>query len=324
MVQNEYGVRNKPASNASYSKSSPRVPLTPAVGTWGQRLADNASIGNPVLPQKASTLHSAHPPKTVSYSSPRESGAVTLPVIPKPPVIDPRNLGSGKEALRSHPTRSYKETETQNRKFVIFNDNDGRTILKGPEQSTEISPRSRKGQVVPVKARDEGLLPFPSPESWETNSQKRIKKSADKEVPAILIEPPSPGGVQQQSDTEHLCVNRVYQDLHKKSQIENRKLNQELKHLAKENNTLQNLLPVAETLCAARGIKFNTEAFEALPQALEKILTDLNRARFAAEHHKRRKRELECRIYKLENELTSLRYDGDEDYIREVETTSDI
>ncbi|KAI1354052.1 hypothetical protein F5Y01DRAFT_312313 [Xylaria sp. FL0043] len=323
MIRNEYGVRNKTASDAS-SKLSPRAPLTPVVGNWGQRLADNPSIGNLVLPQAASTLHSARPSRTGSYSPPREAGVVALPIIPKPPVIDPRNLGSGKEALRSHPTRSYKETETHNRKFVIFNDNDGRTILKGPEESTEISLRSRKGQVLPVKARAEGLLPFPSPESWETNEERRMKKSADKEVPTILIEPPSPGEVQQHPDTEHFCVNRVYQDLHTKSQIENRKLNQEVKHLIEENSTLQNLLPVAKSLCAVQGIEFNTEAFEALPQALEKVLTDLNRARFVAEHHKRRKKELECRIYKLENELTSLRYDEDEDYIREVETTPNI
>ncbi|KAI0908899.1 hypothetical protein F4823DRAFT_639579 [Ustulina deusta] len=330
--------------------SSIEPPVGKRTGNDGDKyFADRASIEQPSpLP---GTPHPYLPrPSANLDSSPQESRGFT---IPKSPQIDPRNLGSENEALHSHPclegltwdsTQSDKETKAWNRKFVIYGRGDAdHIILKGPEHSETLVTERPRSPIFSSKARDATLELFPSPESWETNGEKIVEEPADSAIPAIQLNPPAEGDTQK-VDTGHLCVNRAYKDLHEKSERENRKLNGQLRRLLplasllseaegidiedtqalkealrdiiEDNRRLTNLWPLAVTLSADQGIELNTDEFGALHHALEKALADVKRAKFAAGHHKRIRKSLECRVRRLENELSSLRYAGDEDYIR--------
>ncbi|KAI0506126.1 hypothetical protein F5B22DRAFT_651061 [Xylaria bambusicola] len=299
--------------------------------TRNQSLVDQPIVGWPLPSRSSHVLDS--PPTGILNSS----------------QIDPRNLGSAKEALHSHPTRIWVEdkahgftendkgTKVQNRKFVICErGHDGHMVIKRPGQPA-VAVSKAQGAVL------DQILGLGGQEAIEDIN---ISKAGTSAMPSIQVTPPSEGSGQIM-ETDHLCVNNAYRELHEKSKKEIRLVKWQLKrvvplaYLISEaegidiNNTtalkeklewiiedsrmLEKLLPLITTLCEDQRIEFNEDALKILPRALQKVLYDAretNRARFVAGHHKRARHALEGRVRRLESELSRLRYTGEEDYIR--------
>ncbi|GAW19981.1 hypothetical protein ANO14919_094750 [Xylariales sp. No.14919] len=252
-------------------------------------------------------------------------------------VLRSNSTPSSLESVAESPPQSDKVIKAQNRKFAIYERVDSRSILlRGPEPLKDLLARHPQGQIISTQAWRATLERLPSSDTRETNKESKIEEIGDYAIPVIRLTPPPEGDVQQ-VDLWRLSTNDAYKSLYEKSERENRTLKRilPLVWLTAEAEGLdtydavtleytlrgiiedrQRLLPLAAILCADQGIEFDTEAFEALPSALEKILKDAERAKFAAGHHKRARKQLESRMGRLENELLRFRNDVDEDYVR--------
>ncbi|KAI1307815.1 hypothetical protein F5Y03DRAFT_393882 [Xylaria venustula] len=229
------------------------------------------------------------------------------------PRINTHNLGSANEALHSHPiTKHEAEKIVRNRDFIIYeSENDGHIILKGTKDSRDLSAeRPTFSEVI----RDAALTESSDRKNLE-DEEKTGEKPTDTAVPIIHLAPPPEGDVQQ-VDTGHLCINVAYRDLHQRSHVENRVLHHMVRDLKGEIELLKGLLPLATTLCVDQGIECDITKLGTLQPALETVLADFRRAKHAATHHKRRKKELEARVRELEGELADLRRARDEDRMR--------
>ena len=302
--------------------------------TNAQQLTDRAVIGWP-LPLPETTT-----PLPVSSSQ----GPGIAPKIPKSPQIDPRNLGSAKEALHSHPAnvstarsplQNDKDTE-QNRKCVIYENPDGRLIIRRPGRPT----------LFISKAQSAVLEQILSPESQQNSEERKAEKTDKPTIPTIQVTRSSGENVQDEAETEHICENTAYKDLYKNSQRNVRALKRQVKRVVplaflvsdaedvdiedttglieklewiiEDSKTLVKVLPLITALCEDQRIKFDEDALRILPRVLEKVLADsreTRRARQAAGHYKRAKKALECRMKRMEDELARLRYSGEEEYI---------
>ncbi|GAW25129.1 hypothetical protein SAMD00023353_0200070 [Rosellinia necatrix] len=280
----------------------------------------------------------------------------SLPQVPTPPKVDRRNLGSKDDALHSHPVgnralespRSDNKIKGKHRKFVICetDDDDDCISLKGPDSPTDSVAKRRQGHVFSMKTLEAEFQEFPRPESWKgKETENHTHQTAKHTIPVIKLTPPPEGDIDQ-VDPSLLTVDKAYKTLLRKAEREARSLKrlvplawltaeakgidinntsalaEALRDIIEDRDRLSNLLPLAVTLCADQGITFDTNAFEALPQALEKVLSDRRRAKFAAEYNKREKQKLERRVNQLENRLSSF-YDSkdegeeeEENYIR--------
>ncbi|TGJ85973.1 hypothetical protein E0Z10_g2808 [Xylaria hypoxylon] len=360
--------QNTPTSSISRYQSSPPVPVTPVVGTWGQprgfhntisqsnrkelkykdehacstskrpmeqetssagdqHLTDKISIGQPLPLSGRPPPEPMRTPSRLSFISFPQYTAQESRAMSNSPQINPHNLDLAHEALHSHPgspqhpgsPRSHKAIKAQNRKFAIYGD-----------------------QFFSAKTPGVMLEQFPGSDSCETNGgEQSVVKAVDSAIPIIRLIPPPEGNVQQIDKwRRRLSTSDAYKSLHGKSERENRMLRrllplawltaeaegtetndasvlvEALKDIIEDRKRLTDLLPLAAALCAEQGIKFNTDAFETLPRTLDKVLADVKRAKYAAGHHKRARKELERRVSQLESELSRCRYGGDEDYVR--------
>ncbi|KAI1823584.1 hypothetical protein F4861DRAFT_549572 [Xylaria intraflava] len=269
----------------------------------------------------------------------------------EPPVIDPRNLGSAREALHSHPIRQVsltkrrilegnQDTKNQNRKVVVCEKDDDSIVLISPRPPEDVLAKRRQGRIFPAHTRETMLREAerqdsPGPAGRETkHEEKKVGKSPERVIPAIEVSPPSDDETHQ-ADPGLLSVDDVYKSLYNEYKRENRSLARDVRRLQplawlvseaesinindtaalaealrgiiEDRQMLMKILPLAITLCADQGIEFNDAAFEALPEALDKVLHDRERARHAAAHHIRAKYILRSRVDQLESELLELK-----------------
>ncbi|KAF2968243.1 hypothetical protein GQX73_g5347 [Xylaria multiplex] len=320
---------------------SPRVPVTPVVGTQGQ-LSDSQNI---ISPNNSEELKykDGHPQYDTRHLIDKASVGQILPELVH---ICPRqNLTSFPtypvQELQMSPDgdRSRKKTKAQNRRFAIYGRQDDDSILlKGPEPSEYLSAEHQQDRTFSSKAWRTVLERFRSPVS------EKAEEVVDSAIPMIQLTPPPEGNVTmkgdpQKVDKRHLSTIHAYKALHKDSEQENKMLRRllplvrliveaeclenydaaalenALKAIIEDRDKLTNIFPLASILCADQGIELDPDALDTLPQVLNRVLTDAKRAKQAAGHHKRARKELECRISRLEGELSRLRNGGDEDYI---------
>ncbi|KAI1109177.1 hypothetical protein F5Y14DRAFT_456310 [Nemania sp. NC0429] len=312
--------------NNEYLLRPGRLGKKEAGNTLAKQLIDKSDIVRPVR------IHAAVHPIPASIEELRKLGPLT---IPKQPRIDKRNLGTANEALHSHPTdrllaqhKSNKEIKNWHRKLVIYGDDSDRIMLKAPDL-----PKDLCGE----RQREDGCR---RPEEAERNFEERVGGTIRQTIPAIRLVPPPEGDVEP-LESRFLAVDGAYKVLYRRSERENRGLSglrplafllaeaegidprdtaallEALEGMIEDRQRLRYLLPVAATLCEDQGIDFETEALENLPRALDKVLKERETARSAARHEKRAKQRLERRVLELDNKLSSLRCDEEEeDYIR--------
>ncbi|KAI0103715.1 hypothetical protein GGR51DRAFT_561647 [Nemania sp. FL0031] len=321
--------------------------------TWWKNLADTVSIGQSTsTPARSFSRPVISAPTLIPYYPTETLEELALPTAPKSPRINPQNLGSANEALRSNPihtshdrlakdpTKSNEEIKKQRRRFVLCErDEDDYVLLKGPNPSAD-SPVERSKEYLPLANSSDKteFQEFPRFRSSETN--EGIEQNISRTVPTIELIPPPEGDVDQILDPRLLSVEAAYRKLLKDTNKEMRKYKRlvplawliaeaenidirntealvaTLKEIIADNERLRRLVPLAEVLCIDQGINLDTDIFEALPRALEKALKDRDTAKFAAQHNRRAAERLERRVDRLEKELADLRYDGEEDYIR--------
>ncbi|KAI2628932.1 hypothetical protein GGS21DRAFT_229647 [Xylaria nigripes] len=320
-----------------------------AVGRQKQ-LIDEASIVQPASKQPLARRIRPPTERMPASTPPHPAQAPWTSFPPEPPKIDRRNLGSLREALHSHPVTQVSsaqrssvagddDTKAQHRKYVICEtDEDDSVLLMRPKGSVDPSTDRRQGRVFATERWEIGLQEILRPESWSSIEEEKGKeKPSEPTIPTIKVSPPSDGETQPVSPGL-LTVDSTYKILHKKSKKENRHLSRRLQSLQPlawlvseaegidvndtvrlaealrtiidDRQMLINTLPLAVTLCADQGIEFNDDAFEALPQALDKVLFDREQARIAASHHKKARKLLESRVNQLESELLRSRHDG--------------
>ncbi|KAJ8129625.1 hypothetical protein O1611_g4006 [Lasiodiplodia mahajangana] len=347
-------LRNKSGGGSSKSKHDNEHL---GVGnTWWKNLADTVSLEQPTLPPSRSISRpiKISAPYPISYPV-EKLGEPALPAQPKSPRINPQNLGSANEALNSHsvgtwhdtlaeePVKSNRETKNQHRRFVICErDDDDYILLKGPEPSVDLPVERSQEHAPQTKASNKAeFQEFPKFRNSKT-SEERVEQPVDRMIPTIELVPPPEGDIDQVLDPRFLSIEGAYRNLLKDSNKEIRRLKRllplawlvaeaegidiknttalavTLEEIIADRDRLLRLIPLADMLCKDQGINFDTEAFEALPRALEKALKDRDAARFAAQHNRRAAERLERRIGRLEKELSDLRYDGEEDYIRQA------
>ncbi|KAI1156688.1 hypothetical protein F4825DRAFT_446163 [Nemania diffusa] len=315
------------------SKSSHQVPVT---GQHRDILTKSMKQNNEDYPaEKGHGFTISHPIQNAIEH--------TLLSAPKSPKIDSQNLGSANEALHSHPTgmwfdnspQSNKEIKKQHRKLVICErDEDDYVLIRPSRPSTSLLAEPQRGHVFPMEA-EAWFQEFPQFENSKTN-EERVEQIADRTTPTIRITSPPEGDV----DQTFLSADDALKILLKNSDRENRRL-QHLRPLAlliaehegidvrdttalvtglqkiiDDRKQLSKLIPLANMLCQDQGINLSAEAFDSLPRALDQILKERRAAKFAAQYNKRAKQSLECRVNRLEAQLSEIRYDGDEDYIR--------
>jgi hypothetical protein len=239
-------------------------------------------------------------------------------------------------------SQSNKATKARHRKFVIFERDDEQILLKEPKPLPDSSTARRRGRVFSTANMGSSLHQFPNFNTEQANQEgQEAQKPVECGIPTIRLSPPKEGDIQQ-VQTKTLSVDHAYKILHLESERENRRLRrfkdlqslawliseaegielsdtaalaEALRDIIEDRQKLGNLLPLAVTLCEDQGIEFETEAFDALPLALDKVLADRDRAQYVAGHHKRARQRLERRVKQLESEL-SLLDGGEEDYIR--------
>ncbi|KAI0193206.1 hypothetical protein EV127DRAFT_406057 [Xylaria flabelliformis] len=90
----------------------------------------------------------------------------------------------------------------------------------------------------------------------------------------------------------------------------------------KDRSDLKKLVPLAQRLCAYLGIRYDLEALDTLPTALDKILSDLKKANYAAADYKRDAKRVKGRILQLEDYIRRLHDEQDEDRKRWADTAS--
>ncbi|KAI3323568.1 hypothetical protein HD806DRAFT_522711 [Xylariaceae sp. AK1471] len=239
--------------------------------------------------------------------------------------------------------KSDKSIKSRHRKFVICErDDDEQIFLREPKPSPDLLTERRRGRVFSTVGTEGSLHQFPNPDTWKTNQEDQgAEKLIECGVPTIKLSPPEEGDVQQ-VEPNNLSVGHAYKILHHDAEREVRRLRrlkglqplawliaeaegidpndtaalaEALRDIIEDRYKLNNLLPLAVTLCVDQGIEFDNKAFQELPQALEKILADRDRAQYVAGHHKRARQKLECRVKQLESELR-LRDAGNESSLR--------
>ncbi|KAI1203893.1 hypothetical protein F5X97DRAFT_317912 [Nemania serpens] len=309
-----------------------------AGNTQRKQLIDKSGISRPVGVDSSASATLASIEELRKFS----------PQIPNPPKIDTRNLGTAKEALNSHPirlsgsgrleryvgtllaspdrepSRSEKEIKNYHRKLVIY-ESDDEVLLRGPGPSKHLFGERQQGN---------GSR---KPENAKENVEEGIEETIDCTIPTIRLVPPPEGDVEPLG-TRFLSVDEAYKTLFQRSKRENRTLRgllplawllaeaegidihdtaalvEALEGIIEDRQRSSNLLSLASTLCADQDIDFETGAFENLPRALDKVLKDREAAKFAAGHEKRVRQRLERRVIQLENTLSELRCDGNEDF----------
>jgi hypothetical protein len=321
-----------------------------ARNAWWKHLADKVSVEQSRTSRQPRPRLIGPPIQTGSSSlTPQpmqkafESALFAVPTSPK---IDRRNLGSAAEALHSHPTSTWFESsgflqsnmgiKKQHRKVAICErDEDDYVLIQPSELSTDLLAEHRQGRMLPREARGTSQE-FPQFRSSGTNEKERVEQTVGSTIPIITLTSPPEGDIDQ-VDSTFLSVKEAYEILLKRSNKEIRRLRplawlvaeteginirnttalvEALEEIINDREKLSKLLPLAAALCKDQGIDLNAEAFESLPRVLDQVLKERREAKFAALHNKRAKHSLECRVSRLEAQLSELRYDGDEDYIR--------
>ncbi|KAI0539266.1 hypothetical protein GGR58DRAFT_524801 [Xylaria digitata] len=321
-------------------KSSPRVPVTPVVGIQVQP-SDSQTVINPNNSEELK-CQDGHPEARTIRGQQISDEAIAGQRLPE--LVHSLSLTSfpayPAQELQTLPDedRSGKKIKAQNRKFVILQrqDDDG-ILLKGPEPSEDEHQQDR---IFSSKSWRAVL------ERFRGSSSEKAEETADTVIPMIRLTPPPEGNVNMEEnsqkervDIRHLSTIHAYKALHKDSEQENKMLRRllplvrliveaerlqnydaaalenALKIIIEDRDRLTNIFPLATILCADQGIELDPDALDTLPQVLNRVLIDAKRAKHAAGYHKRARKELECRVSRLEGDLTRLRHGGDEDYI---------
>jgi len=262
-----------------------------------------------------------------------------------PPAIDTRNLGTAHETFHSNPplgnlsiesSRYTRSRKSRNRKFVILErDEDEQVIIREPALLTDSVAGRRQGIIFPKEAPENHIHELLSPEVMEVNHIDQGVNSVDRQsVPAVVISPPEEGNIPQ-TEPDRLSVDYAYKILHRKAEKEVHKyarllplarlvsktekinindttaLAEALRKIVNERRELMDLLPLASMLCQEDGTKLDRGAFKALPEVLQKVLSERDRAQYVASHHKRAREILEARVSELERKLRSRRREED-------------
>ncbi|KAI1431628.1 hypothetical protein GGR50DRAFT_55669 [Xylaria sp. CBS 124048] len=221
-----------------------------------------------------------------------------------------------------------QDTKAKRRKYIVCEkDADDSIVLinrEPPVATVDRIAERRKGRVFSTKNWQKQLEELSHSASEETNEAGQGAKAPfEGTIPTIELSPPSDDGNPQYVNPGLLSVDDTFKILYRSGKKENRSLKkhlhrlQPLAWLVSEaegidiNNTaalaealrdiiedrqmLMSILPLAVTLCEDQGIDFNSKAFEALPQALDEVLNERDRAKYAVSHHQRVRQLLENR-----------------------------